>query len=356
MVEIFSKLLDKIKTNKELKESGKVTSIAFPFSRLNEHFPGWERSTQTIITASSGIGKTKLAKFLTITNTFNFIKQHPEIQYKVFYFALEESKDNFWLGMISTMLYEKYGIELSPTQLKSLGKFTMTNDVFSKVEECRETIEEMTKYIEVVDFIFNPFGIFKYVKTWFDNPENGEYEFDNNTNERVTKRYNYKNPNLWVFVVTDHIGLLSPENGENQHACISRYSKDYCLKKFTKLYQCCTILIQQQAASQEQQQYTNQGQSIEEKLEPSLDGLGINKNTQQEADMVLGLFAPHRYNLARHRGYDIKRMGNKYRSCRILKDRNNGLDGKCIPLYFNGATNTFKELDKATEIDYDLIT
>ena len=100
----------------------------------------------------------------------------------------------------------------------------------------------------------------------------------------------------------------------------------------------------------------SQGQSIEEKLEPSLDGLGINKNTQQEADMVLGLFAPHRYNLARHRGYDIKRMGNKYRSCRILKDRNNGLDGKYIPLYFNGATNTFKELDKATEIDYDLIT
>jgi hypothetical protein len=236
--------------------------------------------------------------------------------------------------------------------LKSLGEFHLTDDVLQKVEECRETIEDMQKYIEVVDYIFNPYGIYKYVDTFFKNPLVGHEEFDVEHAEKVSKKYVYNNPNLWVFVITDHISLLTPEKGETLHEAMGRYSKQFCLKGFTKKYNCVTINIQQQEASKEKLEYF-QGQSIDEKLEPSLDGLANNKETQRECNLILGVFAPERYNIGKHRGYDIRKLGNKYRSLKILKDRDNGLVNYYIGMYFNGAANYFEELPTADSIDYN---
>lgn len=346
---IFNEIITKLKLNKKLKDEGKITSVLFPFNRLSKIFPGWTKSSYTILTASSGIGKTKLAKFLSVTSVYEFVKNKPEITSKIFYFALEETSENFWLGIISTLLYEKYSVSLSPNQLKSLGEFYLTDETLAQIEECKDIIEDMQKYIEVIDYIFNPYGCYKYVADYFKNPNIGEEIFDTSHAEKVSKKYVYKNPNLWVFVITDHISLLSAEKGETLHEAIGRYSKQFCLKGFTKKYQCVTINIQQQEAAKEKAEYY-QGVSIEEKLEPSLDGLANNKETQRDADLVLGLFAPERYNIKRHRGYDIGLLKNKYRSIKFLKDRNNGLINFYIGCFFNGATNYFEELPKAEEM------
>jgi len=211
----------------------------------------------------------------------------------------------------------------------------------------------MEKYIEVIDHVSNPTGIYKHVKRFFDNPEIGEDIFDQNN--QVAKGYKYKNEDLWVFVITDHISLLSQENIDNNklslHETMGLYSKAYCLKRFCKKYNCVTINVQQQEASKEKQEFYK-GETIEEKLEPSLDGLANNKETQRDADLVLGLFAPARYNIDYYRGYNIKLLGDNFRSMKILKDRHNGCANKYVNLYFNGASNYFEELPKSTEIDY----
>jgi replicative DNA helicase len=351
---MFNEIIKKIEENKKLKESGKTTSILLPFKRFSKIFSGFQKSSQILITANSGIGKTKLAKFLTVTHVYNFAKQHPEIDYKLFYFALEESTEFFWLGMISTMLYEKHNLSVSPNQLKSLGEYILSDDALNKIKDCQEIIEDMQKHIEVIDYLFNPYGCYKYIADWFANPEIGKEEFDTSHAEKISKKYIYKNPNLWVFVVTDNLNLLTPEQEDkgSLHSAMGRYSKQFCLKGFTKKYQCVTINIQQQASDTEKQEYY-QGQSIEQKLEPSLNGLGDNKTTQRECDLVLGLFAPERYNISTHRKYNIKLLKNHYRSLMVLKDRNDGLINTYVPLYFNGATNFFSELEPVEEIDYN---
>ena len=52
---MFDKIFNKIKQNKELKESGKQLSIIPPFPRLAEKFPGFEKSKLIEITANSGV-------------------------------------------------------------------------------------------------------------------------------------------------------------------------------------------------------------------------------------------------------------------------------------------------------------
>jgi hypothetical protein len=346
--EIFNSLLETIETNKKAKEEGKVTSLLFPFERLSQKFPGWERGHYYCITAATSVGKTKLTKFLAVISVYKFIKEHPEIDYKILYFALEESKEEFWLSMISSLLYEMYEITLSLAQLKSLGNYTLDDDTLAKIKQCKQWVDDMSSKVDVIDHVYNGYGIYKHVHDWHLN--NGS-EVGGNVEEKIGKKYVPNNPNLWVFVIVDHVSLLTPEKGESLYEAIGKFSKHYCLKHFVKKLNCVTIAVQQQDMTNDKQEY-HQGQSIDEKLEPSIPGLANCKETARDYHFIMALFSPVRYSITRHRGYDIKILKDRYVSLKILKDRHYGLANKYIPLYFNGATTFYSELEEATKIDY----
>lgn len=348
--QIFNNLLADIEKNKTAKEQGKVTSVLFPFERLSARFPGWERGHYYCITAATSVGKTKITKFLAVISVYKFIKEHPEIDYKIMYFALEESIDEFWLSMLSSLLYEFYDISLSLAELKSLGNFTLSNYTLEKIKECKEYIDDMSSKIEVVDHIYNGYGIYKHVHDW--HLLNGKEDFDTSTSEKVSKKYTPNNPNLWFFIIVDHLSLLTGEKGESLYEAIGRFSKHYCLKHFVKKLNCVTIAVQQQDMTTDKMEY-HQGQTIEEKLEPSIPGLANCKETARDYHFIMALFSPNRYGMSKHRGYDIKQLTNKYVSMKILKDRHYGLANMYIPLYFNGATTYYEELPPAKDlIDY----
>lgn len=349
IAKVFNDLYTKIGENKKKKESGEQLSILPPFPRLAEKFPGFEKGKLIEITANSGVGKTKFTKFFCITSVYNFIKKNPNTKVKIWYFALEETHDDFWLSFISTMLYEKFNIELSPAQLKSLGTYTLDDLSYQRIKECEDFVTELTKFVEIIDFIYNPYGIYKYVRDYFENPEVGKYEYTliNEGKDKIISGYIHKE-DVHYFVITDHITLLQPEKGMSEHQTLSHFSKEYCLKGFSRRFGCTVINIHQQMASSEQQEFYK-GETIEQKLEPTLNGLGINKNTQQEDDLVIGLFAPARYNIAKYRGYDISKLGNNFITMIFLKDRHYGCGNLYVPLYFKGSTNYFEELPRAEE-------
>ncbi len=345
------------------KENGGFTSISPPFSRLAKKYPGWVKGTYTIISASSGVGKTKAAKFFAVTSVYDFIKKNPNVKAKIFYFALEESKEMFWLSMMSTILYTNYNIYLSPQRLLSLGDFTLDRKLLEIINSIKEDIEDMEKYIEVIDNVFNPYGIYKNVRDYFDNAEIGHFSKIKTNDGEYNGDFIYNDPDLYVFCITDHISLLTPDtNGKfapqrTLHEAMGYFSQEYCLKQMAKRLKCVVINIQQQSADKEKQEFYR-GQSIEKKLEPSLDGLADNKLCQRDADLVLGLFAPTRYELPSYRGYNIDLLKDKYRCLIFLKDRHFGLGNSYVNLYFDGATNTMKELpikDEMTPEIYEKI-
>ena len=50
-----------------------------------------------------------------------------------------------------------------------------------------------------------------------------------------------------------------------------------------------------------------------------------------------------------NQGYNIKRLGKHCRFLEIIDDRDYGAGGSICPLFFDGATSTFKELPQVTE-------
>jgi replicative DNA helicase len=350
MGKIFKKIYGTIQKNKQLKREGKVTTITPPFPRLAKVYPGWDKGMYTILTASSGIGKTKFTKFMTVMSVFRFIKLNPEVKVKVKYFALEETEEDFWLSFLSMLLYQKYSISISVPELKSKGEHTISDDVEAKVLECEKLVDEIEEHVEVIDYIFNGFGIYKHVREFFENPAIGSNitKLDKD-GKPITIGYKHNFPDTYYFVVVDQINLLIPDTiggvKQNDWEAMSYFSKEYVLKGFCKRYNCVAVILQQQEAAKEKAEYYK-GEIIIEKLEPSLDGLGNNKETQRDADLVIGLFAPDRYGLKEHRGYDITKLGDRYRSLKFLKDRHYGLANVYVPLQFDGASSTFIEMDK----------
>lgn len=349
----FQDLVNVIERNKRIKEEGGITSILGPFERLSQYYGGFTKSSITAITASSGVGKTKFVKYFTVHNVLR--KTHgTNIKVKIFYFALEENQTDFWLSFISSYLYQQYKLNISVSQLKSIGNFNVNSDLMAKIKEAEKYITKLQDTVECVDYIRNPTGILKYVKSYFDNPAIGEYIFkDMPDGKKKLTGYKYKSDNLWVFCIIDHISLLSNETIPNSKMKYNPYQtfdlmvKDYILDIFSKRFQMVNVIVHQQTPSSEKAQYTSKGHLIEEKIEPSLEELHINKGVHQDYEIVLGLFNPSRYDIETHNGYDISILGKNYRCLKFLKDRHFGLENASLGMYFEGASGFFQELPRA---------
>jgi hypothetical protein len=357
----FESILNEINKNKLIKESGGLTSVPPPFPRLAQHYGGFTKGSITCITSASGTGKTKLTKYLTILNVY---KQtfNTNIKPKIFYFALEESATDFWMSFISYYLYEQHHITVSVAQLKSFGNYTINSELMEKIKQAEKFINRLQDIVEVVDYIRNPTGIARHIKAYFENPDIGEHlykEFqDSKTGEtrRYLSGYKYKDDNQWVFFVLDHISLLSNETAPDTKMKLTSYQtfdfmiKDYVLDVFSKRYQMANIIVHQQTPSSEKAVFSSKGNLIEEKLEPSLEELHINKGVHQDYEIVIGLFNPSRYDIATHHKYDISLLGKHYRDLKFLKDRHYGLENNSVGLFFNGANGEFEELPKPEEM------
>jgi len=353
----FESIIAQIERNKEIKDAGGITSIAPPFPRLAQYYGGFTKGSITCITAASGVGKSKFAKYMTIVNIYKATR-NTEITPKIFYFALEESATDFWMSFISIYLYQNYNLTVTVQQLKSIGNYRVSSDLMTKIKAAENFITNLQNIVDVVDYIRNPTGIAKYVKAHFDNPEIGENIYkDLDDGRRITTGYRYRSEDHWVFFVLDHISLLSNEIAPDTKMKLSSYQtfdfmiKDYVLDVFSKRYKMANIIVHQQTPASEKQTYTYKGQLMEEKLEPSMEELHINKGVHQDYEVVLGIFSPARYNIAVHNGYDVSLLGNKYRSLKFLKDRYYGLENSSVGLYFNGANGKFDELPKPEEMN-----
>lgn len=366
----FKDIYDEIVINKHNHEQGFHNCIPFlGMERFEKFIPGIEKSTYYLLTAGSGVGKSKLARYLFIHNPYQYITtQETDVKLTIKYFSLEESKKKIIMSEISKYLFTKYGIVVSVKELQSIGRYnTITTEILEKIEEAEEYIEQFLEVVDIIDNIRNPTGIFKYVRdyaltigTYYDKygnpltPEEVQRVTLARPGDETYKKvafYRQHDPKHFVIVLTDHISLLNPEmqGGSmlTQWQTMSKFSSEYCLHIRDK-FGFIPVNVQQQASEKERIEVNFRGQTIEQKLEPSLDGLGDNKTTQRDANIVLGLFNPDRYGIVQHNGYDIQYFQNMYRSLSILKDRD-GIADLRLPLFFDGAVDYFKELPRVED-------
>lgn len=355
--ELFDSTLAEIERNQERAASGQVNCIPVSFPWMSQFYPGVERGTYQIVTASSGVSKSKFTRYLYVINSYEFIKNNPnvDITLRIFYFSLEESKEKFMMSIISYWLYVKHKKRISIKELRSIGKpgDFLDQETIELIKQGKEYFKDLSKYVVVHDSVRNPTGIFKTMQEF--NEKQGKWTYKEiEVGGKITTvkdKFIYDNPNMYIMCIVDHISLLYPERQHDKmlskYDTIGLFSSRYALELRDR-YNNIIIVVQQQTPSQEKKQFTMKGQSIQEKLEPSLDGLADNKSTQQDADDVFGLFAPDRYQIEEYEDYDILKLQDHFRMLLKLKGRD-GVSNLRVPLYFDGAVNFFRELPSAKD-------
>jgi hypothetical protein len=254
------------------------------------------------------------------------------------------------LSAFSNIIYVKEGIRISPRDLKSTKHDRILNqETIDTIKKYKPYFDKIEEIVEFIDDIRNPYGIYKFMRSYAQNSgvqHKRDIKFTNKkTGEIITKEvddyYEADDPEEYVMCIIDHISLITTETIRGQklnlHESIVKLSSDYLIKLRNK-YNYIPIVIQQQASAQE---------SIENKkydrLKPTLDGLGDCKLTQRDANVILGLFSPFRHDIPEYWGYDIKLFKDNIRFLEILGGRDGG-GGTVCPLYFDGAVNYFREL------------
>ena len=363
----FKDIYSKIVQNKLNHDNGYFNCIPFMgMERLEKYLPGIEQSTYYLIAAASGVGKSKLARYLFIHNPIMFLENNPDsdIQLDILYFSLEESKEKVILAEVSKYLYTQHKLNLSIKQLSSVGRYNvLSTEDLQKVQQSEEHVNNFLKRVKIFDNVRNVTGIYKTVRdfaltigTYYDKNDTPltPQEVHNvkiGVGESYKKVSYYKthNPKHYVIVLIDHISLLQPETGETLWQSMSKMSSNYCLHIRDK-FGFIPVVVQQLAADKERIEANFSKADLVQKLEPSLDGLGDNKTIARDVNIALGLFAPDRYKITEHNGYDITRFRDRYRSMNIMKSRD-GIANKKLPLFFNGAVDFFKELPKVDELE-----
>jgi len=349
---LFDRTFSTIVNKRERILNGKVNCIPWNLPRFENQNPGIEQGKYYLNSANQKVGKTQITDWLFLYNPIQqIIDNGLNIRLKVFYFSLEMSKEEKMLACFANILYVKEGLRISPTDLKSTrADNVLSEEVLQIIQKYKPYFNKIEEVVEFVDDIRHGFGIYNLVREYA--LANGKVHYrDIEIDNKITKVEDYYEPNdpdEYVMIIIDHISLISPEKRNGQqltlHESISALSSDYLIKLRNR-FNYIPVVIQQQSSAQE---------GIENKkankLRPTMDGLGDNKLTGRDANVMLGLFSPFRHEIPEYYGYDITKFKDNIRFLEIMGSRDGGA-GTICPLYFDGATNYFKELPKSEDLE-----
>ena len=173
--------------------------------------------------------------------------------------------------------------------------------------------------------------------------------------DQYNKVYIPNNENEITIVVLDHIGLLKTTTAQpNKKSAIDKMSDE--LRYARDMYGYTPVVV-----SQFNRDISNPIRQKNGDVEPQLEDFAESSQTQNDADVVLGLFDPMRYKMS-DPNYNLAKLKDQYgakyyRSLRLIKN-SYGEDDIRVGLGFLGQIGMFKELprkDKITDADYEAI-
>lgn len=337
--------------------------LFYSFPRFGELVPAIPRGCQVMLLAGSGTGKSQSIIGLLIMPVYKLIKEY---NYKAEFliFLLEDPRERFEDRLFSRVLAEYFGIFIDPEDLNSWKKNIMSDEVDKVLDTANQVFLDILSYCTIVDNVYNPTGIYKAARTY--SGERGEHKWvdkeftykksDSSTHKEMTKVYSSytpKDPEVHTFVVNDNLNNLSEEAGGTIHQAITAWCRNYARLQIVKHWNYTVWNIMQTALEYDKKQFTSKGESIIEKLEPTLNALGDNKLVARDHHLVLSLFAPSRFGIEEYEGYNTLRLDDNFRVLTVLKS-NFCTPNRKICLYFNGVCSHFKELPKAKEMTEEI--
>nr|DAG98464.1 MAG TPA: Helicase ATPase REPLICATION [Crassvirales sp.] len=352
---IVNRVVDNLQKRRENILNGNVNCIPSPFNTFRNNFVGIEQGKYYLVSAHQKSGKTQITSYLFIYAPILYAYKHREqIKLKIFYYPLEESKEEIVLRFMSFLLYtlSSHTIRIAPIDLKSTDENKVLDKSILDILRSEEYQDILKFFEECVDFreATNPTGVWKdlneYAKNHGTVHTNKVTYKDRETGEERTKEvfdyYTPNDPNEYVMIIWDHVSLTSLERGLDLRQTIMKLSE--YMVNLRNMYSYIPVVIQQQ--SDETQ---NLDAFKANKIRPNVSGLADCKYTARDCNMMLGLINPYAFEIPKYLNYDIVKFEDHIRFLEVVLNRNGNSKG-VKPLYFDGAVSFFAELPKHDDV------
>ena len=329
---------------------GRNGGIPMGFNRLNRYI-GIRKGMYFLVGGLTGSGKTSFIDDAFVLNPFDwFISQKaPNIKLRIIYRSMERSRTYKLAKWVSRKIFLDHAAIIPVPKLLGWTE-KMTHDEHDLFLLYEDYVGHMEEVITIIDGPENAVGIAKELKAHALN--NGHIE----QIDEFNKRYVPNNTNEVTIVILDHVGLIKTTKDQpTKKEAIDKMSDE--LRYARDFYGYTPVVVSQFNRSISNMQRLKNGD-----VEPQLEDFAESSSTQNDADVVLGLFDPMRYKVNDPSGYELTKLvdqfGAKYfRSLRLIKN-SYGEDDVRIGLGFMGQIGMFKELPKQrdmTDSDYDSV-
>lgn len=342
---LFNRTYEDLINRRKRLLSGKINCIPWGLPRFEEESPGIEQGKSYLATASSKIGKSQITNWLFVFNPIRqIIDEGLDIKLKIFYFSLEMTSGELMRSIFSNILYLKEGVRVSPKDLRSTKKDApVSPEILELIIKYKPYFDKIEEIVTFIDDIRHPTGINAVLETYARKNGTIQYKKINIDGEEhdTFDHYIPNDPDEYVMCIVDHIGLISEEKQQGRQLSLRESISLLSSKYFVRLrnrYNYIPVVIQQQVAASESIDHGKARQN-----RPTLDGLGENKTTQRDFNVIMGLYSPFRYGVQKYFNYDVTFFKDNIRFLEILGGREGGA-GTICPLYFDGAVNFFREL------------
>lgn len=309
------------------------------FTRLTDYIPNIQQGTYYLLGGETGSGKTALVDDMFMYNPFEHLKSLPntKMKMKIFYYSFEISTTRKIIKGIARKLYKDHSLIVDINYILSRGKYRVNDEIYKKVIDSRKYFDELEDILTIRDMPLNPTGI----KIDLDRfaAQNGKVVSINETE----KMYVPNDPDLYVLVIIDHIGLSKKEKGYNKKETIDQLSA--ILVNHRNQHNYIPIVV-----SQLNRSISSTDRFKLEMVQPQMSDFKDSGNTQEDCNIAAISFSPNRYNIPKYAGYKTSLLLDRFRGFSLLKNRDDPAD-VILGLGFLGEIGLFKELPKSEDMD-----
>ena len=346
---VKSNKFDSILKSIDNGRSGNNKGIPISFNRLRQFLPNIQQSTYYLCGAGTKIGKTSFVDDVFLYGSLDYILSNPDcnIELDIDYFSFEiDSKTKLVKG-VARRLWHDYNIIADVNTILSKGEHYCSDELYNIVKGYRNYFEQIEDYLTVHDMTDNATGINKYL---IDKAKKrGTIEFKNINKDPEGEpimrfdKYTPNKDNVYWLIIIDHIALLREERGFNTKQNIDKMSQ--YLVSMRNNFGATPVVIQQLTFDTD-----NDERFKSNRLTPTLKDFGDSKYTTRDANVIMTLYSPYRHGITQFEGYDITKLGNKFRNLEILENRD-GEPNVNIGLNFIDKVGTFRELPRPKEMN-----
>mgnify|MGYP001614483185 CR=1 FL=1 len=308
---------------------------------INKDLCGITKGTYTLIGAELGCGKSTFVIETYLTSCYEYMRNIGKTnKLKIIFFTLEMKKSILLIKLLCRKIYLDHGISIDLNTMLSRGDKSPDQQIVDLSNTYREYFDNLDSSIQFIDT--NMTGAELTYKLFEISKEFGKWE-----NDDVNSTFVPNDREQCILVIVDHLGLIKCNKYGDKKGTIDMVS-EYAVRLRNKCNFSFVFI------SQFNREQSGRERSSGVKYGPQLSDFKDTGNTQEDADVVLGLYNPARYKIKEFLGYNIELFGNKFRSLHILKNRY-GWDSISAGLMYYGKEGHYKQLPEPQNVKYDYL-